>query len=217
MQSKTRARCIASRRGREPTSPTRPTCSGWRHSCSRVAGTQQEAIAALFHDSLEDTSMTPKQIRRRYGRKVASIVDRVHRRPCRQDREAEEAAARRIHLARAEAAFARAPARPGRIGLGTARPRGRRALQRAHHPRRPAALRPRDVGTLQRRCGRPTLVLPVVVDRALRATPRPAQRRAARHGARDGEPGRLVVRPRRPPTRALNEEAGAPTRQGEIG
>ena len=37
-------------------------------------GTQREAIAALFHDSLEDTSTTPKQIRKRYGRKVARIV-----------------------------------------------------------------------------------------------------------------------------------------------
>ena len=37
-------------------------------------GTQREAIAALFHDSLEDTSATPKQIRKRYGRKVARIV-----------------------------------------------------------------------------------------------------------------------------------------------
>jgi (p)ppGpp synthase/HD superfamily hydrolase len=37
-------------------------------------GTQREAIAALLHDSLEDTSATPKQIRKRFGRKVARIV-----------------------------------------------------------------------------------------------------------------------------------------------
>ena len=37
-------------------------------------GTQREAIAALLHDSLEDTAATPKQIRQRFGRKVARIV-----------------------------------------------------------------------------------------------------------------------------------------------
>ncbi len=37
-------------------------------------GTQHEAIAALLHDSLEDTAATPKQIRKRFGRKVAGIV-----------------------------------------------------------------------------------------------------------------------------------------------
>ena len=37
-------------------------------------GTEREAIAALLHDSLEDTSATVKQIRKRFGRKVASIV-----------------------------------------------------------------------------------------------------------------------------------------------
>jgi (p)ppGpp synthase/HD superfamily hydrolase len=38
-------------------------------------GTEREAIAALLHDSLEDTSATPKQIRTRFGRKVARIVE----------------------------------------------------------------------------------------------------------------------------------------------
>ena len=37
-------------------------------------GTQREAIAALLHDAVEDTSTTPKQIRKRFGRKVARIV-----------------------------------------------------------------------------------------------------------------------------------------------
>ena len=37
-------------------------------------GNQREAIAALLHDALEDTSATPKQIRKRFGRKVARIV-----------------------------------------------------------------------------------------------------------------------------------------------
>jgi (p)ppGpp synthase/HD superfamily hydrolase len=37
-------------------------------------GNQKEAIAALLHDALEDTLATPKQIRKRFGRKVARIV-----------------------------------------------------------------------------------------------------------------------------------------------
>ena len=37
-------------------------------------GTESEAIAGLLHDAVEDAGVTPKQIRRRYGRKVARIV-----------------------------------------------------------------------------------------------------------------------------------------------
>ena len=37
-------------------------------------GSQKEAIAALLHDALEDTPATPKQISKRFGRKVARIV-----------------------------------------------------------------------------------------------------------------------------------------------
>jgi (p)ppGpp synthase/HD superfamily hydrolase len=37
-------------------------------------GNQKEAIAALLHDALEDTAATPKQISKRFGRKVARIV-----------------------------------------------------------------------------------------------------------------------------------------------
>ncbi len=37
-------------------------------------GNQKEAIAALLHDAVEDTPATPKQIRKRFGRKVARIV-----------------------------------------------------------------------------------------------------------------------------------------------
>jgi (p)ppGpp synthase/HD superfamily hydrolase len=37
-------------------------------------GTETEAIAALLHDSIEDAGVTPKQIRRRFGAKVARIV-----------------------------------------------------------------------------------------------------------------------------------------------
>jgi (p)ppGpp synthase/HD superfamily hydrolase len=37
-------------------------------------GNQSQAIAALLHDAVEDTSATPKQIRKRFGRKVARIV-----------------------------------------------------------------------------------------------------------------------------------------------
>lgn len=37
-------------------------------------GNQTEAIAALLHDAIEDASVTRKQIRKRFGRKVARIV-----------------------------------------------------------------------------------------------------------------------------------------------
>jgi len=37
-------------------------------------GTENEAVAALLHDTLEDTSATRKQIRKRFGRKVTRIV-----------------------------------------------------------------------------------------------------------------------------------------------
>jgi (p)ppGpp synthase/HD superfamily hydrolase len=38
-------------------------------------GTEAEAIAALLHDAIEDAHVTPKKIRRRFGRKVARIVE----------------------------------------------------------------------------------------------------------------------------------------------
>ena len=37
-------------------------------------GTESEAIAALLHDAIEDAHVKPKQIRKRFGRKVARIV-----------------------------------------------------------------------------------------------------------------------------------------------
>jgi (p)ppGpp synthase/HD superfamily hydrolase len=37
-------------------------------------GTQREAIAALLHDVLEDTDVGPRVLRKRFGRKVTSIV-----------------------------------------------------------------------------------------------------------------------------------------------
>jgi (p)ppGpp synthase/HD superfamily hydrolase len=37
-------------------------------------GSENEAIAALLHDAIEDAHVKPKKIRRRFGRKVARIV-----------------------------------------------------------------------------------------------------------------------------------------------
>src|SRR3954454_11565947 len=37
-------------------------------------GTEAEAIAGLLHDAIEDAGGKPKQIRKRFGRKVARIV-----------------------------------------------------------------------------------------------------------------------------------------------
>ncbi len=37
-------------------------------------GSETEAIAALLHDAIEDAHVKPKQIRRRFGRKVTRIV-----------------------------------------------------------------------------------------------------------------------------------------------
>jgi (p)ppGpp synthase/HD superfamily hydrolase len=38
-------------------------------------GSESEAIAALLHDAIEDAHVKPKKIRRRFGRKVARIVE----------------------------------------------------------------------------------------------------------------------------------------------
>src|SRR3954452_15579565 len=37
-------------------------------------GSENEALAALLHDAIEDAHVKPKKIRRRFGRKVARIV-----------------------------------------------------------------------------------------------------------------------------------------------
>lgn len=38
-------------------------------------GSEREAIAALLHDAIEDADVTPKQLRTRFGPKVARIVE----------------------------------------------------------------------------------------------------------------------------------------------
>ena len=38
-------------------------------------GSQREAVAALLHDVLEDTDTSRRAVRKRFGRKVARIVD----------------------------------------------------------------------------------------------------------------------------------------------
>ena len=71
-------------------------------------GNQKEAIAALLHDALEDTSATPKQIRKRFGRKVARIVVECTDVPVGKEGKRKKQPTRRRHLARAEVAFSRA-------------------------------------------------------------------------------------------------------------
>jgi (p)ppGpp synthase/HD superfamily hydrolase len=44
-------------------------------------GSEREAIAALLHDVVEDTGASRKDVRRRFGRKVARIVDGCTDRP----------------------------------------------------------------------------------------------------------------------------------------
>jgi (p)ppGpp synthase/HD superfamily hydrolase len=44
-------------------------------------GNQREAIAALLHDVIEDTPTSKHAVRRRFGRKVARIVDSCTERP----------------------------------------------------------------------------------------------------------------------------------------
>jgi (p)ppGpp synthase/HD superfamily hydrolase len=44
-------------------------------------GSQRQAIAALLHDVLEDTHTSKQAVRRRFGRKVARIVDECTERP----------------------------------------------------------------------------------------------------------------------------------------
>src|SRR4029078_8184040 len=38
-------------------------------------GTESEAIAGVLHDAIEDAHVKPKKIRKRFGRKVARIVE----------------------------------------------------------------------------------------------------------------------------------------------
>jgi GTP pyrophosphokinase len=51
-------------------------------------GNETEAIAALLHDAIEDASVTRKQIRKRFGRKVARIVEGCTDVPTRKPKEA---------------------------------------------------------------------------------------------------------------------------------
>lgn len=57
-------------------------------------GNQTEAIAALLHGSLEDTAATRKQIRKRFGKKVARIVAECTEVPTGRDRKKRSAPAR---------------------------------------------------------------------------------------------------------------------------
>ena len=74
-------------------------------------GTESEAIAALLHDAIEDAHVKPKKIRKRFGRKVARIVQ-----ACTETLDGElpvEVArgARRVELAAAQGGGARASPR----------------------------------------------------------------------------------------------------------
>ena len=171
-------------------------------------GTQREAIAALLHDSLEDTSATPKQIRKRYGSKVARIVVACTDVPVGKSGKRKKPRHGAANWHERKDARTRTPERSAHVGVRSSAcapptpstTRARRSPISGATDRRP--------GALQRRCRRPALVLPVALDRALPPAPRPPQRRAARHRARAGEPGRVVVRRRRPANRSLNESGG---------
>ncbi len=172
-------------------------------------GSETEAIAALLHDAIEDARIKPKKIRRRFGRKVARIVQGCTETLRRRTPDQEARAARRVDVAtpasRSRSSTCRDPATPTPVLRVTRR---RRARERALDRRRPPPERARDVAALPRRRRRPALVLPLVVADARRTPPRPAQRRAPRHGPRDGGAGGLVVRRRRPATgRALIRSA----------
>ena len=150
-------------------------------------GNQREAIAALLHDAArrhvdhaEADLASDSGGRSRASSSSAPMSRSSTLKKRKQQR------ARRSELARAQDTFVGSPARSEDVGLGAAGQGVRRALQRAGDAHRPAAIRTRDVGTLQRRCRRPALVLPVVVGRAVGEASRRAQRRAARHRPRDG-------------------------------
>ena len=60
-----------------PRSLTLPTCSASPSIVLEHGGKEDEAIAALLHDAIEDQGLdaTRQQIRRRFGEEVAKIVD----------------------------------------------------------------------------------------------------------------------------------------------
>jgi len=113
-------------------------------------GTEEEAIAGVLHDAIEDCHVAEAEIRARFGAPVAEIVV-----ACSEDRDA----------ARDQDWEARKTPVPGAsrgsraAGGGTARQRGRQAPQRPLDPQRPARARPVDVGALQRARRRAALVL----------------------------------------------------------
>ena len=98
-------------------------------------GDEDEAVAALLHDAVEDQGGAPTLalIRERFGTRVAAIVE-----ACSDTDETPEAA-----VAGAQGRVPGPPARPGAAGRRDARVAGGQAPQRPRHPGRPA--RRRDV------------------------------------------------------------------------
>ena len=125
-------------------------------------GTESEAIAGLLHDAIEDAHVKPKRIRKRFGRKVARIVEGCTetldgRLPTKKHAGPRDSSTWRARKQESLAHLAR-PRHTKRRAAGQGR---RRAGQRPVDRGRPPAARPRGVAALPRRRGRPALVLPV--------------------------------------------------------
>ena len=134
-------------------------------------GNEDEAIAALLHDAVEDQggAATLEEIRRRFGATVAEIVEGCTRR----DRKPQAAVA-------AAEGGAHRPAARG-LGLGAIGRGGRQAAQRRFARARVSPPRRVAVGQFSRRPRRHALVLPRR-DRRSETGRRHADRRRTRPG-----------------------------------
>ena len=66
-------------------------------------GTETEAVAALLHDAIEDTAITRKQLRKRFGRRVARIVAECSDLPLKKERRRDKKKRKKNRKARRDA------------------------------------------------------------------------------------------------------------------